>query len=345
MSTQLPPESPEVASPNTAVNTASQISIHPSYTSPSASLHLIFFITGNPGLIGYYNTFLHSLHNILTTSQSPQDQYHIHGQSLAGFVDSDLDTRKTPYNLEEQIEISLLALKSQRIPSGPKKDRHFDSVILIGHSVGSYILLELIKRLGKSSPTRVSAGILLFPTVTHIAKSPSGVKISTLFRIPDFAKKVGTVAKGLVYLAPGSTLKWLVGVVARMPSEAAGVTTSFLRSRMGVWQALHMAKDEMDFITEDKWDENIWGIEHEDPDSKSKSPKLIFYFGQNDHWVADHTRDALIAARGREEGARQSPKPVMMIDEGGIPHGFCIRHSETVAEKVGGWIREMMADA
>lgn len=42
-----------------------------------------------------------------------------------------------------------------------------------------------------------------------------------------------------------------------------------------------MAKDEMDFITEDKWDENIWGIEHEDPDSKSKSPKLIFYFGQN----------------------------------------------------------------
>ncbi|KAG4436006.1 hypothetical protein IFR05_008513 [Cadophora sp. M221] len=344
MSTQLPPESPETASPNTKINTASQISIHPSSTSPSATHHLIFFITGNPGLIGYYNTFLHSLHNILNTSQNSQDLYHIHGQSLAGFVDSELETRNIPYSLEEQIEISLSALKSQRIPSGLQKDQHYDRVILIGHSVGSYILLELIGRLGKFSLTSISAGILLFPTVTHIAKSPSGVKISTLFRIPDFAKKVGTVAKGLVYLAPGSTLKWLVGLVARMPSEAAEVTTSFLRSRMGVWQALHMAKDEMDFITEDKWDEDIWGIEHEDPDSKSKSPKLIFYFGQNDHWVADHTRDALIAARGRE-GARQSSKPVMMIDESGIPHGFCIRHSETVAEKVGVWIKEMMADA
>ncbi|KAH7360672.1 hypothetical protein BKA65DRAFT_449243 [Rhexocercosporidium sp. MPI-PUGE-AT-0058] len=342
MSTQLAPGS---ASPNSTINTASQISIHASPTSSSTSHHLIFFITGNPGLIGYYNTFLHRLHNILVTSQDPQNAFHIHGQSLAGFVDTDTETRKTPYSLEEQIEISLLALKSQRIPFGSKKDQHYDSLILIGHSVGSYILLELIKRLGKSSPARISAGILLFPTVTHIAKSPSGVKISTLFRIPNFAKKVGTVAKGLVYLAPGGTLQWLVGLVARMPSEAAEVTTSFLRSRMGVWQALHMAKDEMDFITEDKWDEDIWGIEHEDLDSKSKAPKLIFYFGQNDHWVADHTRDALIAARGREAGARQSSKPIMMIDESGIPHGFCIRHSETVAEKVGVWIKEMMVDA
>jgi len=344
MSAQSTPHSLQITSPNTTVNTPSQISIHPSSTLPSASHHLIFFITGNPGLIGYYNTFLHSLHSILSTAQASQTIYHIHGKSLAGFVDSATETRTAPYSLEEQIEITLSALKSQRVLSGPKKDQNYDSVILIGHSVGSYILLEIIKRLGKSSPVRISAGILLFPTITHIAKSPSGGKISTLFRIPDFPKKVGTVAKGLVYLAPGGVLPWLVGLVARMPKEAAEVTTSFLRSQMGVWQALHMAKDEMDFITEDKWDEDIWGIEHEDPDTKSRSPNLIFYFGQNDHWVADHTRDALIAARGREEGDRQSSKPIMMIDESGIPHGFCIRHSETVAEKVGVWIKELMAD-
>ncbi|KAL2074367.1 hypothetical protein VTL71DRAFT_8145 [Oculimacula yallundae] len=327
-----------MALPNAIVNTSSEISIHPTTTSPSSSHHLIFFITGNPGLIGYYNTFLHSLHNILNSFQDNQNIYHIHGQSLAGFVDSTPKTRNTPYSLEEQIEISLAAVKSQRIPSGPERDQRYDSVILIGHSVGSYILLELIRRLGKTSPTKISAGILLFPTVTHIAKSPSGKKISTLFRIPDFAKKVGTAAKGLVYLAPGGILKWLVGVVARMPSEAAEVTTGFLRSRMGVWQALHMAKDEMDFITEDKWDEDIWGIEHQDLTSKTRTPKLIFYFGQNDHWVADHTRDALIAARGREDEDMKSSKPIMLIDNGGIPHGFCIRHSETVAEKVALWI-------
>ena len=42
-----------------------------------------------------------------------------------------------------------------------------------------------------------------------------------------------------------------------------------------------MAKDEMDIITEDKWDEDIWGIEHQAVDSKMKVPKLVFYFGEN----------------------------------------------------------------
>ncbi|KAI9050133.1 hypothetical protein LZ554_006274 [Drepanopeziza brunnea f. sp. 'monogermtubi'] len=337
----------------TFITTPSQVSIHPEYTSSSATHHLIFMVTGNPGLISYYKTFLHALHPLLgSPTHNPQTLYHIHGQSLAGFVDSPSDPRTIPepvthpYSLEDQITFSLASLTALRIPSGPQRGQPYTSVILVGHSVGSYILLEIITRLGRSSHVRIEAGILLFPTVTHIAKSPSGLKISTLFRIPDFAKRVGTLAKGLVLLAPGGVLTWLVGLVTRMPSEAVEVTTQFLKSRMGVWQALHMAKDEMDFIAEDRWDQDIWGIEHEDPDSKSETPpKLIFYFGQNDHWVADHTRDALIAARGREEGARKSSKPIMMIDKGGIPHGFCIRHSETVAEKVGVWINELMADS
>lgn len=185
-----------MSSPNpTITKSTSEISIHPSATSPSASHTLIFFITGNPGLIGYYNTFLSTLHALLASS-NPNEIYHIHGQSLAGFIDIPSDTRTTPYSLEEQITHSLSALKSQRIPSSIAKDKSYDNVILIGHSVGSYILLELITRLGKSSPIKIKAGILLFPTVTHIAKSPSGVKISTLFRIPDFPRKAGTVAKG-----------------------------------------------------------------------------------------------------------------------------------------------------
>lgn len=41
-----------------------------------------------------------------------------------------------------------------------------------------------------------------------------------------------------------------------------------------------MAKDELEMITEDKWDEDIWGVEHADPDSKLDIPKLVFYFGE-----------------------------------------------------------------
>jgi hypothetical protein len=41
-----------------------------------------------------------------------------------------------------------------------------------------------------------------------------------------------------------------------------------------------MAKDELESITEDKWDEDIWGIEHADSESESDIPKLVFYFAE-----------------------------------------------------------------
>jgi hypothetical protein len=41
-----------------------------------------------------------------------------------------------------------------------------------------------------------------------------------------------------------------------------------------------MARDEMEMISGDRWDADIWGVEHPDPDSKETIPKLVFYFGQ-----------------------------------------------------------------
>lgn len=43
----------------------------------------------------------------------------------------------------------------------------------------------------------------------------------------------------------------------------------------------HLARDELESIMEDAWDEDIWGIEHEDSSSTTDIPKLIFYFGEN----------------------------------------------------------------
>lgn len=217
----------------------SEISYRPIAEDYTVSYHLIYFITGNPGLIAYYNTFLGTLHELLSTSKSKSpSQFHIYGRSLAGFEDND-HKRSEPYNLEEQIVLSLESLKDQKIPTGPRQGQPYSSVILIGHSVGSYILLEIIQRLRKSSsPINIQAGILLFPTITHIAQSPSGVKISTLFRIPNFVRGATAVANALIAVTPTSVLKRLVPWVTRMPEDAAEVTTRFLTSKMGIWQAL-----------------------------------------------------------------------------------------------------------
>jgi len=112
-------------------------------------------------------------------------------------------------------------------------------MILIGHSVGTFILLEVLQRLRKSaSPINVKAGILLMPTVMDLAESSSGLKLSRLFRIPGFARGVSLAAKLLLWPIPKSAVKWLVGSILGMPDEGAEATARFLKSRMGVWQAL-----------------------------------------------------------------------------------------------------------
>ena len=91
-----------------------------------------------------------------------------------------------------------------------------------------------------------------------------------------------------------------------------------------------MARDEMVTIRSDVWDTEVWGAAHQSP-SPHPRPKLRFLFGQNDHWVADETRDDLIRARAFGEDYDGSGikkiehwKPRMEVDEEGWPHGFCI---------------------
>lgn len=69
-----------------------------------------------------------------------------------------------PLSLEEQI-IHKKVFLEEHIPPKSK-------VILIGHSIGAYIILQLLKNCHRASD--VTKGILLFPTIERMAISPSG---------------------------------------------------------------------------------------------------------------------------------------------------------------------------
>ena len=153
-------------------------------------------------------------------------------------------------------------------------------------------------------------------------------------------------------------------------------TVAFLESERGVRQALEMAGEEMRTITEEGWGEEVWGaaaatagfldqvtavttrvdgdvardgdggtVTVGEQTKRTRPPKLLFYFAKTDHWVADHTRDELLRLRGRTDGKGEEWKPEMVVDEeDGLVHGWCIRQSELVAGKVGGWIAEMLRE-
>lgn len=163
---------------------------HVASASSSYNSLLIFFITGNPGLIEYYRTFLTLCFDSLRANYSDR-HIKVAGTSLRGFgvgvQDHDHhhanDAAEGPYDLEQQIE-HIGQMLEREIQSHARQGSS-TKVVLMGHSVGSYILLEVLRRRNQSLTTqqmsndaKVIGGICLFPTVTHIAKSPSGKKFS-----------------------------------------------------------------------------------------------------------------------------------------------------------------------
>lgn len=169
----------------------------------------------------------------------------------------------------------------------------------------------------------------------------------------NFAVFASMLVSFLTFLLPIALVAKIIGAVMGFPEDAAYTTASFVKSPFGIMQALHMARDEMFQIDTDIWDEEIWGAAASAPASKHPHPRPIlrFLFARKDHWVADATRDALINSRGRfshskveeVDGLGESWKPVMEIDDReGWPHGFCIRHSVPVAEKVADYVRDIV---
>lgn len=178
--------------------------------------YLVYFITGNPGLIQYYDEFLRHLHRKLNeacewTDVTGKPSFTVFGRSLQGFQLSERPTGGV-LDLEGQIrsvQDSLHYVTSwvgSRHRKTAKEDARHDGlgpvkVVLIGHSVGTYILLELIQRAKKKNETLLDkrfygaertqeadeivtylpdfiGGICLFPTITHLADSPTGRKVA-----------------------------------------------------------------------------------------------------------------------------------------------------------------------
>lgn len=173
---------------------------------------IIYFISGNPGLIGYYHTFLSLLCEQVKSQAINQERkcaFHVYGHSLAGFelpetnattgkADSEGVTPGTShcYDLEEQICFVQKRLDefitTLRTENDAQTANEPPRVILIGHSVGSYIAMEVLRRHRARTTTSekgpvvfdIIGGAMLFPTVVDIAKSPSGQKL-TVSRFPS----------------------------------------------------------------------------------------------------------------------------------------------------------------
>ncbi|KAF4431874.1 hypothetical protein F53441_13873 [Fusarium austroafricanum] len=292
---------------------------------------LIHYICGNPGLIEYYTDFLSHVRGLLNKIET-DTAYDIYGTNLLGFSDHDdhepFSSKNKPWDLEGQIEgmYDIVAAKG----------KGYDVVILMGHSVGSYIAVEIFHRHMKNPKRaphlKLRHGFLLCPTLTHLARSSNGVQFVLLRRFIPFLDTAATfLARLLLGLLSVASVTWIVQRLLGFTPASANITARWLKSRDGVHQAVHLGLTELEMICEEKWSDELWATAGEE----NGVPRFFLFYAKKDHWVHDGERKGIMERRGNM--AR------IMVDEGDIPHAFCTREDASleVARTVAEWVEEI----
>ena len=122
---------------------------------PKATSHAIVLVPGNPGAVYFYMPFLESL------GKSRGGRSSVHGFSFANHHlsrgDAEDDFTNSALGLEQQIAHSAAFIDSvaHELPVN-------GTITLIGHSIGAYIVLQIISR-GPSIMARLAGVIHLMP--------------------------------------------------------------------------------------------------------------------------------------------------------------------------------------
>ena len=186
----------------------------------------------------------------------------------------------------------------------------------MGHSIGAYILLQLVSALGG----QVLQGALLFPTIERMANTPKGSVVTPLLRYLRWLSPLATIP--LYYLLPLRLKAALTSFAFRGKEvpDCAMRATLRLVSPMTVANALYMGHTEMQGVRE---------ADHRLIDTHKH--KLMFYYGREDHWCP---RDFY------EEMKKRHPGVDIRLCKHGFDHAFVLEQSVPMARVVYEWLKE-----
>jgi pimeloyl-ACP methyl ester carboxylesterase len=218
----------------------------------------IVIIPGNPGLGGFYIPFAHELYNLFNEKIS------ILIISQAGHS----PPLKHCYTLKEQIEHKLKAIE-QLLPTN---ENH--RLILIGHSIGAYMVLKMLERL----ENQFERAFFLFPTIERMKDSLAGKRF--LFWYPILINFLPFLCFLFKILFPSEWLKRKIisFYFSNSPIEDRSILVDTvlydLLNPLTIKNLLQMANEEM--IVVQKRDDQIL---------ERFIEQITFYYGTNDHWV------------------------------------------------------------
>jgi Lipid-droplet associated hydrolase len=176
----------------------------------SAHLSLLIFFSGNPGLLDFYVPFLNAIHHhaIISSGLEPSSSSrrgrfaapsrdgglvifaHAH-LGLSSYVGINCDDDRGQRSYPDTASVALPAQIEAHTEFLDELLTAYDDpvatrVLLIGHSVGCWLIQEVIKARRTALGSRNVGVFMLFPTISHIARTPNGKKLSVrrIFRLP-----------------------------------------------------------------------------------------------------------------------------------------------------------------
>lgn len=188
-------------------------------------------------------------------------------------------------------------------------------LIIMGHSIGAYICVELLNEPDLQS--KIQKSYLLFPTLEHMADTPQGKFLNKFVR---YFVSILVFLTWVFILLPSIVQTFLVKAylfLTRSPVSFINEAKSFLKPNV-IRNVLFMVMDEMEKVN----DRNDSCIE-------KNLNKLKLYYGQTDHWAPPSYYYRI-----------KEKYPTINAELCNFEHAFVMKNSEDVGKIVVGWIQE-----
>ncbi|KAI3706550.1 hypothetical protein L6452_24366 [Arctium lappa] len=263
-------------------------------------LHVLF-IPGNPGVITFYIDFLESLYKQMGETAS------ISGIGYISHSEKDWEHGKL-FTLKEQIDHKIdfiqQELQALEVP-----------LVVVGHSIGSFISLEIFKRI----PEKVAYFIGLYPFLTVDAESHQQAIIEKIAR-SQLTSSLISATMALLGLLPiwGSRFIAKISLAKQWSTTALDALCTSLLKYHTMRNVLYLAMTEFEELVKVP----DWEFMRENRN------RIAFLYGEADHWAPLHMHDEIV---------KQVPDVVVEVEREGLTHSF----SCTVAGSI--WVARHVA--
>ncbi|XP_064159510.1 lipid droplet-associated hydrolase isoform X2 [Anguilla rostrata] len=288
--------------------------LHPASKLHSTPRVVFLLIPGNPGVVGFYRTFLQTVH------QAFGRRHPVWAVSHAGHCAPPGSMRMTTagspgmqiedvFGLNGQVEHKLAFLR-EHVPREAK-------LVLIGHSIGCYIIIEMMKR---DPELQVLKSVLLFPTIERMAVTPQGRVMTPVLRQLRY---VAYLPVFLLSLLPQSLQATVVKVALR---AVRCLDLSVIPAALSLFNvdcaanAMYMGSQEM-----------VQVLGRDDSTIRQNLDKLIFYYGATDSWCP---------VQYYQDVRADFPRGNIRLCGKGYRHAFVLDAGAEVAAMVTEWVRQ-----